>query len=66
MVKSPEISKAMADEKAEALVGTGADVVAGADLGCLMNISDALNRRRSSIRVKHIASILEEASRDRG
>lgn len=60
MARQPEISMALADEKADFVVATGADTVTGCDLGCLMNISDALKRRSSKTRVKHIAQLLSE------
>jgi len=59
--KLPEISMAMAVEKAKAIIGTGADTVTGCDHGCLMNITDALKRLASNVRVKHIARLLTEA-----
>jgi len=60
MAKLPEISCALADEKAEAIIATGADTVTGCDSGCLMNIADALKKRGSNVRVKHLAQLLAE------
>jgi L-lactate dehydrogenase complex protein LldE len=60
MTKQPEISCALADEKAVDIISTGADTVTGCDCGCLMNISDALKKRGSSVRVKHIAELVAE------
>jgi L-lactate dehydrogenase complex protein LldE len=60
MGKLPEISMALADEKAETIVNTGADTVTGCDHGCLLNIADALKRRHSGVQVKHIAQVLLE------
>jgi len=60
MAKLPELSMAMAEEKAENIMATGADTITGCDHGCLMNIADALRRRGSSVRVKHIAAVLAE------
>ena len=60
MAKLPEISCALADEKAEAIIGSGADTVTGCDSGCLMTIADALKKRGSGIRVKHLAQVLAE------
>lgn len=60
MGRLPEISMAMADEKAEKIAATEADTVVGCDHGCLMNIADALKRRGSSVRTKHIAQVLAE------
>jgi L-lactate dehydrogenase complex protein LldE len=60
MAKLPEVSMALADEKADAILSTGAEKVTGCDHGCLMNIADALNRRGSSVKVEHIAAVLAE------
>ncbi len=60
MAKLPEISIAIADEKAQAVAGTGADTIVGCDHGCLMNISDALKRQGNATQVKHIARFLAE------
>jgi L-lactate dehydrogenase complex protein LldE len=60
MVKLPEVSMAMADDKVEIILNTGADTVTGCDHGCLMNISDAIRRRGSAVQVKHLAVVLAE------
>lgn len=60
MAKLPEISMAIADDKAENIIATGADTVTGCDCGCLMNIADALRKRGSSVKVKHIAELVAE------
>jgi L-lactate dehydrogenase complex protein LldE len=60
MAKLPEISCALADEKAESILSTGADTVTGCDAGCLMNISDAMKKRGSPVRVRHLAALLAE------
>jgi L-lactate dehydrogenase complex protein LldE len=57
-VKYPAISNAIVDEKATAVESTGADLLIGGDLGCLMNIAGKLHRRGSRIRTFHIAEIL--------
>ncbi len=60
MAKLPEISKALAEEKADDILATGADTVTGCDAGCLMNIADGLKRRGSTVKVKHIAELIAE------
>ncbi len=60
MVKLPEVSMAMADDKVETILSTGADTVTGCDHGCLMNIGDAVRRRGSPVQVKHLAVVLAE------
>ena len=60
MAKLPEISCALAEEKAASIEETGADTVTGCDSGCLMNISDAMRRRGTEVRVAHLAQLLAE------
>jgi L-lactate dehydrogenase complex protein LldE len=63
MAKLPEVSMALADEKLDTILATGADTVTGCDHGCLMNIADAIKRRGSTVQVKHIATVLAEGLR---
>lgn len=60
MAKLPEISCALAEEKADSILSTGADTVTGCDAGCLMNIADAMKKRGSPVRVAHLAALLAE------
>lgn len=60
MLKQPEISMALADDKLDTIIASGADTVTGCDHGCLMNIEDAVRRRGSDIKVKHLAVLLAE------
>jgi len=60
MAKLPEISCALADEKAQSIISSGADTVTGCDSACLMTIADALKKRGSSIRVVHLVQLLAE------
>jgi L-lactate dehydrogenase complex protein LldE len=60
MAKLPEISCALAEEKADSIVAAGADTVTGCDAGCLMNIADAMKKRGNPVQVKHIAQVLAE------
>jgi L-lactate dehydrogenase complex protein LldE len=57
-VKYPEISERMADDKIADAQNTGADVLAGADLGCLLHLEGRIARRGLPIRTMHIAEIL--------
>ncbi|EKD39940.1 MAG: cysteine-rich protein [uncultured bacterium] len=57
-INYPEISTAMVDEKIENILATGAGVVAGCDISCLMNIHGRLSRRREKVKVLHIAELL--------
>jgi len=57
-VKYAEISAAMVEDKVNNIIDSGADTVAGCDMGCLMNIQGMLSRRGSDIKVRHVAQIL--------
>ena len=60
-VKNAEISSAMLDRKVAAIESSGADRLVSCDLGCLLHIGGGLHRRRSRIRVQHLAQFLDEA-----
>ncbi len=63
-VKQPEISVAMADDKLDALRGTGATELVGCDQSCLAQLEGRLRRRGdTAIRVRHLAELLDEATR---
>lgn len=57
-VKYPDISTAILEEKVDNIIATGADAVVGCDISCLMNIQGMLNRRKSQIKIMHIAELL--------
>ena len=57
-VKYPDISNAIVDKKAEMIESTGAPTLLAGDLGCLMNMAGKLQRRGSSIAVRHVAEVL--------
>ena len=62
-VKQPDISAAMADDKARYMAATGADVIVSADCGCLMNIGGTLDELAkkgecSNIPTQHIATFV--------
>jgi L-lactate dehydrogenase complex protein LldE len=57
-IKAPEVSAAMMGTKIERIEASGADVVVGVDVSCLMNIDGGLKRRGSSIVTRHIAEVL--------
>lgn len=57
-VKMTPISQEMVEAKVKHIVETGAEVLIGADCGCLMNIGGRISRKGLPIRVKHIAEIL--------
>ena len=57
-VKYPDISARMVSDKAAAIQASGAKVVTGGDLGCLMNIAGRLQRLGSPVRTFHVAELL--------
>jgi L-lactate dehydrogenase complex protein LldE len=57
-VKFPEVSVSILDEKLESIIESGADTVVSTDMGCLMHINGALNRRNIPIKTMHIAELL--------
>lgn len=63
-VTFPEVSRAMMENKVEAIVASGADTVVMCEPGCLMNISGGLHQAGSQVRALHIIDLLaaKEAS----
>ncbi|WLR51822.1 (Fe-S)-binding protein [Bacillus tianshenii] len=57
-VKMTPISEQMVDEKVRHVEETKAQVLIGADCGCLMNIGGRIDRKGRPIKVMHIASVL--------
>lgn len=57
-VKFPDISERMVSDKVALAKQTGASVLLGGDMGCLLNISGRLSRLGSDMRVYHVAEIL--------
>lgn len=60
-IKFPHISEGMLGDKISNIEATGAESVVSCDMGCLMNIEGALTRKGSSIKVRHLAEILDQA-----
>jgi len=59
-IKYPQISTAMVDEKVDDVLSTGAELLLGLDMSCLMNIEGRLRRRGAAVEVKHLAQLLGE------
>ena len=59
-VNYPQISAAMVSEKVGHVLASGADVITGCDMGCLMNIEGRLHRQGSAVKVRHIAQLLAQ------
>lgn len=59
-IKMSQISGAILQRKVENIESSGADTIVASDVSCLMHIAGGLQRRGSSIQVKHIADILRD------
>ena len=57
-VKYPEISERMADDKMADAQTTGADLMLGGDLGCLLHLKGRMRRKGINMRVRHVAEVL--------
>ena len=56
--KMPEISGKMVGDKLDSALATKAQILAGGDLGCLLNIAGRSSRQGETIEVRHIAELL--------
>lgn len=59
-VELPEVSAAMLNTKLANVESTGADLLVGGDVGCLMHMGGGLRRRESAIEIAHVAELLAE------
>jgi L-lactate dehydrogenase complex protein LldE len=57
-VKFPDISVAMARDKIDRLVQSGAQTLVANDCGCLMQLGGAMHRQGVKIEVRHLAEVL--------
>jgi L-lactate dehydrogenase complex protein LldE len=57
-VKYPEISTHLADDKIANTNATGADLLIGPDLGCLIHLAGRLSRMGKKMEVRHAAEVL--------
>ena len=62
-LKNPDISVAMASDKARHVADTGAEYLVTGDNLCLLNISGVLNRMHTGIKPIHLAEILASTER---
>ena len=59
-IKMADMSEAMVCEKAANVCRSGAEVLVGTDMGCMMNIGGRLNKEGKPVRVMHLAQLLDE------
>jgi len=57
-VKYPDISERMADDKIADARATGAEMLIGGDLGCLLHLEGRMQRQGKPLAVRHIAEVL--------
>lgn len=56
--KMPDISGKMVDDKLRNAVESGASMITGGDLGCLLNIAGRARREGIDLEVRHVAELL--------
>jgi L-lactate dehydrogenase complex protein LldE len=57
-IELPSVSAAIMREKLDRVEASGADVLVGGDVSCLVHMAGGLRRRGSEIEVKHISELL--------
>lgn len=57
-VEMPEVSAAILDTKLERVEASGADILVGGDVSCLMHMEGGLRRRNSAVSVRHFAELI--------
>ena len=59
-VKFPDVSVAMARDKARAAADAGAEYLVANDAGCLMHLAGYIHREKLPIHTLHLAELLEK------
>jgi L-lactate dehydrogenase complex protein LldE len=59
-VKYPDISERMADDKIADVRTTGAELLVGGDLGCLLHLAGRMERQGKPVKVRHVAEVLAD------
>ncbi len=54
----------MADDKIKDAQSTGADLLLGADLGCLLHLAGRMERDGKTMRVRHVAEVLADMANE--
>jgi L-lactate dehydrogenase complex protein LldE len=57
-VELPEVSAAIMEIKLENVLASGARMLVGSDVSCLMHLAGGLHRRGATVEVRHIAEVL--------
>ncbi len=59
-VKFPQISTRLVSDKVDNVEASGAAVLLGGDMGCLLNISGRMQRLDKAVKVYHVAEVLAD------
>ena len=65
-IDQPEIAASLGEQKARAVMGTGAEIVATGNIGCLSQLRVHLVRLGSPVRVQHTMQVLRNAIAEGG
>jgi L-lactate dehydrogenase complex protein LldE len=57
-IELPEVSSAILQTKIDNIIASGADVVVGGDVSCLMHIGGGLHRQGSKVETRHVVELL--------
>jgi glycolate oxidase iron-sulfur subunit len=60
-IDQPEIAASLGEQKARAVIASGADLVATGNIGCLTQLRTHLKRLGSNIRVRHTMQVIRDA-----
>jgi len=63
-IKYPEISERMADDKIADAQSTGASLMLGGDLGCLLHLKGRMQRKEVAMEVRHVVEVLAGMTAD--
>ena len=61
-VKHPEISTSMMERKLACIAKAPVERLVSCDMGCLLHLGGGLRRKGSTLRVQHLAQIVDEAA----
>ncbi len=61
-VTNPDESRCLQQRKLDNALATGAEIIATANPGCLLQLQSGLRERGSAVQVKHVVELLDEAS----
>ncbi|HWX20915.1 MAG TPA: heterodisulfide reductase-related iron-sulfur binding cluster [Candidatus Binatia bacterium] len=62
----PQIAASLGEQKARAVLASGAEVVASGNIGCLTQLRYHLQRLGSNVRVRHTMQVLRDAYQSQG